>query len=494
MTITAREIDLLNRMNSTSAATQLGTLIQNAESVTAGEIALAQGSILVGNASGVGAALDASASTKILIGNGTTAAAFALSGDVTMTNGGVVTIGEVNHATNFIVTSAGDAAIRSIKGQAKSGTAVAAVGDLVGVYGVATFEDGTGTMGASKTMAGGLFWTELLDTNVVFSSGGIFAGIRNIVEVVQDLDSIAGGGESALIYHQAYNNATGGNLDYGVYVGNNMDTANKIIGTAFHAYSATGASFNYGIDFSTSTINTADIVLQNGEYIKNTTDGLIEVSGKIQGAITSTGSTALRAAKFQAKSGTAVASVGDLIGVYGVSTFENGTGTMAAGKTMAGGLFWTELLDTDVVFSTGGIFAGIRNIVEVVQDLDSIAGGGESALAYHQAYNNATGGNLDYGVYVGNNMDAANKIIGTAFHAYSATGASFNYGLDLAQSTINTADIRLSSGASIYSGTGTPSYSATQGSIYIRTGQAANASLYLNTDGATTWTLLDKLV
>lgn len=74
MTITAREIDLLNRMNSTSVAVQLGTLISNAESVTAGEIAVTNGAFIVGNGSGVGASVT-------------------LSGDLTSTNAGVTSIG-----------------------------------------------------------------------------------------------------------------------------------------------------------------------------------------------------------------------------------------------------------------------------------------------------------------------------------------------------------------------------------------------------------------
>jgi len=61
------------------------------DTITAGEIALATGSVLVGTA-GVAAALDASTDTAILIGNGTTIAAHVLNTDVTMSNTGAVTI------------------------------------------------------------------------------------------------------------------------------------------------------------------------------------------------------------------------------------------------------------------------------------------------------------------------------------------------------------------------------------------------------------------
>jgi hypothetical protein len=74
MTISAEEIYLLNKMNNTANKVQLGTLIANAESVVAAEIALANGSMLVGNGSGV-------------------AAAVTMSGDVSISNTGVAAIG-----------------------------------------------------------------------------------------------------------------------------------------------------------------------------------------------------------------------------------------------------------------------------------------------------------------------------------------------------------------------------------------------------------------
>ncbi len=74
MAISARAKYLLNKMNSIASDVQLGTLIEEAEAVIAGEIALADGKVLVGNASNV-------------------AAAVTLTGDVTTTNAGVTAIG-----------------------------------------------------------------------------------------------------------------------------------------------------------------------------------------------------------------------------------------------------------------------------------------------------------------------------------------------------------------------------------------------------------------
>ena len=41
----------------------------------------------------------------------------------------------------------------------------------------------------------------------------------------------------------------------------------------------------------------------------------------------------------------------------------------------------------------------------------------------------------------------------------------------------------------IYAGTGAPTFAATQGSLYTRTdGSSTSTRLYVNTNGATTWT------
>lgn len=93
MSISTDQVYLLNKMNSIAQKVQLGTLIQNAENVTAGEIALVEGSLLVGNSSGVATALDGKTSGRILVGNGTTVTSVAVSGDITLSSAGVSAIG-----------------------------------------------------------------------------------------------------------------------------------------------------------------------------------------------------------------------------------------------------------------------------------------------------------------------------------------------------------------------------------------------------------------
>lgn len=70
----------------------LGSNSDLGSAVEVSEVTLAEGNVLLGNASGVGSALDASGDAKILIGNGTTITSVAVSGDVTISNSGAVTI------------------------------------------------------------------------------------------------------------------------------------------------------------------------------------------------------------------------------------------------------------------------------------------------------------------------------------------------------------------------------------------------------------------
>jgi hypothetical protein len=49
--------------------------------------------------------------------------------------------------------------------------------------------------------------------------------------------------------------------------------------------------------------------------------------------------------------------------------------------------------------------------------------------------------------------------------------------------------VGVGNGATIKSGTGAPTYSAAKGSLYIRIdGSSTSTRLYVNTNGATTWT------
>jgi len=84
--------------------------------VSPGEITLAEGNILIGNNSGVATSLDlGNTNAGIPIGNGTTATINALSGDVTMTNAGVVTVANGAITNAKVADSAGTGTLAVMK-------------------------------------------------------------------------------------------------------------------------------------------------------------------------------------------------------------------------------------------------------------------------------------------------------------------------------------------------------------------------------------------
>ena len=132
--------------------------------------ALAQGSIYIGNSSGITSELSVKTDGGILIGNGTTAAVKTLSGDVTMTNAGAVTIGAKKVTTAKIndkavtetqlgegavtTTKIGNAAVTSTQLGAAAVTASKLSYEVVEVTVAATNNTGTATVTAGSIILG----------------------------------------------------------------------------------------------------------------------------------------------------------------------------------------------------------------------------------------------------------------------------------------------------------------------------------------------------
>lgn len=75
---------------------------------------------------------------------------------------------------------------------------------------------------------------------------------------------------------------------------------------------------------------------------------------------------------------------------------------------------------------------------------------------------------------------------------YDMTGNQVVHnGVTLAYDTMTNVAIPTATQPSVVCGTGTPTYSAKKGTLYINlTGSSVSTRLYVNTDGATTWTNL----
>lgn len=137
--------------------------------ISASEITLAEGNILVGNNSGVAVALDiGNTDGGIAIGNGTTATIAALSGDVSMTNAGVVTVTganaafnvgtnltltkEVNHVIKVSATTTADTVGGSLDIESGAGDGTGAGGAFALTSGAGGNSTGGGTGGASGAL------------------------------------------------------------------------------------------------------------------------------------------------------------------------------------------------------------------------------------------------------------------------------------------------------------------------------------------------------
>ena len=117
-----------------------------------GEIkeALTQGSIFIGDSSGVTSELSVKTDRGILIGNGTTAAVKTLSGDVTMTNAGVTSIG----AKKVVTANINDGAVTSTQLGEAAVTASKLSYEVVEVTVAAGETTGTGEVTAGSIILG----------------------------------------------------------------------------------------------------------------------------------------------------------------------------------------------------------------------------------------------------------------------------------------------------------------------------------------------------
>lgn len=190
--------------------------------------------------------------------------------------------------------------------------------------------------------------------------------------------------------------------------------------------------------------------------------------------------------------GTAATTTGDLVPVYCAATLPD-SGIAQAATTIAGGLFWTDIGASTTTGAGGSVYCASRHIMQVSSDLAGVSGKAAS-IGYFEAWNDATGGTLNAGITVLNNMQTGSKNIGAGLEVYSgSSAATFTYGLSLSNATLATGglDIELVAGVGILSGAGAPSATAPQGTLYLRTnGTTTNDRAYINTDGATTWTAL----
>jgi len=164
----------------------------------------------------------------------------------------------------------------------------------------------------------------------------------------------------------------------------------------------------------------------------------------------------------QLKSATTITFSGDT----SVKTAIHGYCELAGQLTIGAGVFYTPIMGE--IWSDGNI----------VNTAGSGAVGGVLSRLYTSAGSITAG--TTFGAFV-------------ACKHFSSTN-KWPYGFVVQAGAVTAGyDIQLQSGAVIGSGTDVPTHSAIQGSIYLRTGQGINATIYFNTNGSTGWTLADQI-
>jgi hypothetical protein len=226
--------------------------------------------------------------------------------------------------------------------------------------------------------------------------------------------------------------------------------------------------FEFSTTDSGTTITLFDLNRPLSYYTNNVTiAGNLTVSGDIFGNVTLT--------DISVGSVTATGNVqgGNLRTTGLISATGNITGgnVTTNGAISAGGLIST----TGNV--TGGNLSAVNLVINNIRSDDSSFVNIEDGVNVTGAVivsGNVTGGNVLSSAVV-SAVGAATILSGTAIPAGGTTGAGYKL-----SSTAN---------LGIFFGSGAPTLSAAKGSLYLRTdGSAINNRMYVNTDGASTWT------
>lgn len=170
-----------------------------------------------------------------------------------------------------------------------------------------------------------------------------------------------------------------------------------------------------------------------------------------------------------------------LFNLAGVVSSDSGlTYAGSSGAFTAGGLLRTSSAGTaaNPSLSIGNTTTGIFSV--------STTGLGHSINGVNK---------LDYGITVGNTWTFLANVSGSSFTGTSinSTGPLFAFStvaMPAGGTTGSCIQLSSTSHFGIHFGSGAPTLSAAQGSLYLRSDGTSTTRAYINTDGSTTWTAL----
>ncbi len=196
------------------------------------------------------------------------------------------------------------------------------------------------------------------------------------------------------------------------------------------------------------------------------TGGLVSATGNVTGGNMLTGGIVL--ATGNVTGGNLLSTTLSLSG--NVLSAVNSTANVTTTANISGG----NLLTGGFVSSTGNVTGGNLRTTGQMSASGNVTGGNVNTAGLITVTGNVTGGNVLSSAVV-SAVGAATILSGTAIPVGGTAGAGYKM-----SSTAN---------LGIFFGSGAPTLSAAQGSLYLRTdGSSTTTRMYINTNGATTWT------
>jgi hypothetical protein len=290
----------------------------------------------------------------------------------------------------------------------------------------------------------------------------------------------------------ATGNVTGGNLRTGGLVsatgnvtgGNLLSTTLSLSGNILSAINTTAnITTTANISVGNALINGITATTGNVTGGNLRTTGQMSASGNVTGGNVSTAGL--------------ITAVGNIIG----GNLNTGAQVVATGNITGGNVISVALVQGTIVSATGNVTGGNVNSGDQIVATGNITGGNILTAGLVSVTGNITGGNVLGGanvnasLFTGTTISVAANVTGgnvLSSAVISAVGnARILSGTAVPAGGTAGAGYRMSSTTNfgIFFGSGAPTLSAAQGSLYMRTdGSATSDRMYVNTDGATAWT------
>lgn len=328
-------------------------------------------------------------------------------------------------------------------------------------------------------ISGNLYVTGDIVGNIVVSGstfvGNVTAGNLLTGGLVSATGNVTGGNLRTAGLISATGNVTGGNLLSATLSlsGNILSAINTTANITTTANISVGNALINGVTATTGNVTGGNL----------RTTGQMSASGNVTGGNVSTAGL--------------ITAVGNIIG----GNLNTGAQVVATGNVTGGNVISVALVQGTIVSATGNVIGGNVNSGAQIVATGNITGGNILTAGLVSATGNITGGNVLGGanvnasLFTGTTISVAANITGgnvLSSAVISAVGnARILSGTAVPAGGTAGAGYRMSSVTNfgIFFGSGAPTLSAAQGSLYMRTdGSATSDRMYVNTDGATAWT------